>query len=322
MSAKSKSETLVTVFGGSGFLGRHVVRALANRQYRIRVAVRRPELAGYLRPMGRVGQIHAVQANLRYPDSVAAAVRDADVVINLVGILFERGRQRFDAVQAAGAGAVAGAASATGAALVHVSAIGADANSAAHYARAKAEGERLVLAAHAGATIVRPSIVFGPEDDFFNRFASLARIAPALPLVGGGHTRMQPVFVGDVAEAIAKIVDGDAKATLYELGGPDVRTFKELMEFVLATIQRRRLLLPVPFAVMKLNAILLGLLPTPPITPDQVELLKHDNVVSDAARREGRTLEGLGMLPESMAAIVPTYLWRFRKTGQFSAHAA
>jgi len=322
MSAKSKSETLVTVFGGSGFLGRHVVRALANRQYRIRVAVRRPELCGYLRPMGRVGQIHAVQANLRYPDSVAAAVRDADVVINLVGILFERGRQRFDDVQAAGAAAVAAAASATGAALVHVSAIGADANSAALYARSKAEGERLVLAAHAGATIVRPSIVFGPEDDFFNRFASLARIAPALPLVGGGHTRMQPVFVGDVAEAIAKIVDGDAKATLYEFGGPDVRTFEELMEFVLATIQRRRLLVPVPFAVMKLNAMLLGLLPKPPITPDQVELLKHDNVVSDAARGEGRTLEGLGMLPESMAAIVPTYLWRFRKTGQFSAHAA
>jgi NADH dehydrogenase len=323
MSVTPKSETLVTVFGGSGFLGRHVVRALANRQYRIRVAVRRPELAFYLRPMGRVGQIHAVQANLRYPDSVAAAVRDADVVINLVGILFERGRQRFDAVQTAGAATVARASSATGAPLVHVSAIGADANSAAHYARSKAEGERLVLAAHVGATIVRPSIVFGPEDDFFNRLASLARIAPALPLVGGGHTRMQPVFVGDVAEAVAKIVDGDAKpATLYEFGGPDVRTFKELMEFVLATIQRHRLLVPVPFAVMKLNAMLLGLLPKPPITPDQVELLKHDNVVSDAARRAGHTLEGLGILPESMAAIVPTYLWRFRKTGQFNAHAA
>jgi len=320
MAAKTKLETLVTVFGGSGFLGRHVVRALANRQYRIRVAVRRPELCGHLRPMGRVGQIHAVQANLRYPDSVAAAVRDCDIVVNLVGILFERGRQRFDAVQTAGAEAVALAASAASAPLVHISAIGADENSPSHYARSKAEGERLVLAAQSGATIVRPSIVFGPEDDFFNRFAALARMAPALPLVGGGHTRMQPVFAGDVAEAIAKIVDGDAKpGAIYELGGPDVRTFKELMEFVLSTIERRRLLVPVPFAVMKLQAMLLALLPKPPITPDQVELLKHDNVVSDDARRDGRTLEGLGIALESMAAIVPTYLWRFRKTGQFSA---
>jgi uncharacterized protein YbjT (DUF2867 family) len=297
-----------------------VVRALANRQYRIRVAVRRPELCGYLRPMGRVGQIHAVQANLRYPDSVAAAVRDSDIVVNLVGILFERGRQRFDAVQTAGAEAVALAASAAGAPLVHVSAIGADENSPSHYARSKAEGERLVLAAHSATTIVRPSIVFGPEDDFFNRFAALARMAPALPLVGGGHTRMQPVFAGDVAEAIAKIVDGDAKTgAIYELGGPDVRTFRELMEFVLSTIERRRLLVPVPFAVMKLQAMLLALLPKPPITPDQVELLKHDNVVSDDARRDGRTLEGLGIALKSIAAIVPTYLWRFRKTGQFSA---
>jgi uncharacterized protein YbjT (DUF2867 family) len=319
MAAKTKLETLVTVFGGSGFLGRHVVRALANRQYRIRVAVRRPELCGHLRPMGRVGQIQAVQANLRYPDSVAAAVRDADIVVNLVGILFERGRQRFGAVQTEGAEAVALAANAAGAPLVHISAIGADENSASHYARSKAEGERLVLAAHSGATIVRPSIVFGPEDDFFNRFAALARMTPVLPLVGGGHTRMQPVFAGDVAEAIAKIVDGDAKpGAIYELGGPDVRTFKELMEFVLATIERRRLLVPVPFAVMKLQAMLLQLLPKPPITPDQVELLKHDNVVSDDARRDGRTLEGLGIALESMAAIVPTYLWRFRKTGQFS----
>jgi uncharacterized protein YbjT (DUF2867 family) len=322
MTAKNKLETLVTVFGGSGFLGRHVVRALANRQYRIRVAVRRPDLCGHLRPMGRVGQIHAVQANLRYPDSVAAAVRDTDVVVNLVGLLFERGRQRFDDVMAAGAQTVARAASAVGAPLVHISAIGADANAPAHYARAKAEGERLVLAAQSGATVVRPSIVFGPEDDFFNRFAALARLAPALPLVGGGHTRMQPVFAGDVAEAVAKAVDGDLKpGATYELGGPDVRTLRQLMEFVLATIERRRLLVPVPFALMKFQAAFLQFLPKPPITPDQVELLKRDNVVSDDARRDGRTLEGLGIAPETIGAIVPSYLWRFRKTGQFSAHA-
>ena len=323
MASKNKVDTLVTVFGGSGFLGRHVVRAIANRGYRVRVAVRRPDLAGYVRPMGWVGQVHAVQANLRYPDSVTAALRDADIAVNLVGILFEHGRQRFDAVMAAGAETVARAASAAGAPLVHVSAIGADAKAPSRYARAKAEGERLVLAANRAATIVRPSIVFGPEDDFFNRFAGLARMSPVLPLVGGGHTRMQPVFAGDVGEAIARAVDGDLKpGTIYELGGPDVRTFKELMEFVLATVERRRLLVPVPFWLMKLQAAFLQYYPKPPITPDQVELLKRDNVVSDDARRDGRTLEGLGIVPESMAAIVPSYLWRFRKAGQFHPHTA
>jgi NADH dehydrogenase len=270
--------------------------------------------------MGRVGQIHAVQANLRYPQSIAAAVRDADVVVNLVGILFERGRQRFDAVQSAGAEAVAQAAAAGGARVVHISAIGADANAPSRYAQSKAEGERRVLGAAPDAVIIRPSIVFGPEDDFFNRFAALARMAPALPLPGGGHSRFQPVFAGDVAEAIAKAVDGELKpGTVYELGGPDVRTFKELMEFTLATIQRRRLLVPVPFALLKLQAAVLQFLPKPPLTPDQVDLLKRDTIVSEDARRDGRTLEGLGIIPESMAAIVPTYLWRFRKTGQFDA---
>ncbi len=323
MALRNRLETLVAVFGGSGFLGRHVVRALAKRGYRIRVAVRRPELAGYLQPMGRVGQIHAVQANLRYTDSITAAVRDADVVINLVGILFERGGQRIDAVIAAGAQSVARAAHAVAAPLVHVSAIGADAKSTSDYARAKAEGERLVLAEDEGAVIVRPSIVFGPEDDFFNRFAALARMAPALPLVGGGLTRMQPVFAGDVAEAIARAVDGDLRpGCVYELGGPSVRTFKELMQFVLATTQRRRLLIPVPFAVMKLQAMALQFLPKPPITPDQVELLKRDTIVSEEAKRDGRTLEAIGITPDSIEAIVPTYLWRFRRTGQFNPHVA
>jgi uncharacterized protein YbjT (DUF2867 family) len=323
MTLKSPSEMLVTVFGGSGFLGRHVVRALANRGYRIRVAVRRPELTGHLQPLGRVGQIHAVQANVRYPQSVTAAARDADIVINLVGILFERGRQRFDDVMAQGADAVAQAADAAGARLVHISAIGADANSPSHYARAKAAGERLVQAVQSGAIIMRPSIVFGPEDDFFNRFAALARLAPALPLPGGGEMRFQPVFAGDVAEAVALAVDGKAKAgTIYELGGPDVRTFKELMEFVLATVERRRLLLPVPFGLMKAQAMVLQFLPKPPITPDQVELLKRDNVVSAAARAQALTLEALGIVPASIGSVVPDYLWRFRKTGQFRGRTA
>ena len=261
MTAKSNSETLVTVYGGSGFLGRHVVRALASRGYLIRVAVRRPDLAGHLQPLGRVGQIHAVQANLRHAPSVEAAARDAHVLINLVGLLYERGRQRFDTVHAYGAEQVALAASAHGARLVHVSAIGADEHSRAAYARSKAEAERLVLAALPQAVIMRPSIVFGPEDDFFNRFAALARISPALPLIGGGATRFQPVFVGDVAAAIADAVDGNAKGgTIYELGGPEVRTFEELMRYVLATIERKRLLVPVPFFAAKIKAALAAIL--------------------------------------------------------------
>ena len=323
MTAKSNSETLVTVYGGSGFLGRHVVRALAQRGYLIRVAVRRPDLAFHLQPLGRVGQIHAVQANLRYAPSVEAAARDASVLINAVGILFERGNQRFDAIQAHGAEQVALAAKTHGARLVHVSAIGADENSHAAYARSKAAAEKLVLAALPQAVIMRPSVMFGPEDDFFNRFAAFARISPALPLIGGGTTRFQPVFVGDVAAAVANAVDGKAKpGTIYELGGPEIKTFEELMRYILATIERKRLLIPVPYFAAKIKAALLQYMPKPPITPDQVELLKVDNVVSEAAKAEGRTLQGLGIEPDPLEAIVPAYLWRFRKTGQFRSRLA
>ena len=312
-------ETLITVFGGSGFLGRHVVRALAKHGYRIRVAVRRPELAGYLQPLGRVGQIHAVQANLRYPASVEAAARNADVLINLVGILFERGQQKFDAVQGFGAGAVAQAAARFGARLIHVSAIGADEHAASRYARSKAMGEKLSLAAEPAAVILRPSLLFGPEDDFFNKFAAIARLAPALPLVGGGRTLFQPVFAGDVASAVVAAIEGRAKdGQIYELGGPEVRSFKELMAFMLATIERRRLLVPIPFALARLLASFLQLMPKPLLTPDQVKLLRGDVIVSALAKREGRTLEALGIDPLAMAAIVPSYLWRFRRSGQFA----
>ena len=324
MTARSPSDTLVTVYGGSGFLGRHVVRALAKRHYRIRVAVRRPELANFLQPLGRVGQIHAVQANLRHAPSVEAAARDAQVLVNLVGILAEGGRQRFDSVHTFGAEQVALAASAHGARLVHVSAIGADENSSAHYARSKAAAERLVLSAQPQAVIMRPSILFGPEDDFFNRFASLARMSPVLPLIGGGDTRFQPVFVGDVAKAIADAVDGKfSPGMIYELGGPEVRTFKQLMQFVLATIERKRLLVPVPFFAAKLQAMVLQFMPPPlTLTPDQVELLRVDNVVSDTAKTEARTLQGLAIEPEPIEAIVSSYLWRFRKAGQFRSRVA
>jgi uncharacterized protein YbjT (DUF2867 family) len=320
MTLQSKNDTLITIFGGSGFLGRHLVRALAKRHYRIRVAVRRPDLAGHLQPLGRVGQIHAVQANLRHAGSVETALRGADIAINLVGILFERGRQRFDAVQGHGAHQVALAATAEGARMIHISAIGADAGSASAYARAKAMGEQAVLAAAPEAVVFRPSILFGPEDDFFNKFAAMARMLPALPLVGGGLTRFQPVFVGDVAEAIARAADGDARGgTIYELGGPEVKTFKELMQYVLEVTGRRRLLIPVPFALARLKGMVLQFMPKPLLTPDQVEMLKTDNVVSSAAEIERRTLRGLGIDPTAMAAVVPSYLWRFRKTGQFKS---
>jgi uncharacterized protein YbjT (DUF2867 family) len=323
MTAQSNADTLITIFGGSGFLGRHVVRALARQEYRIRVAVRRPDLAGHLQPLGRVGQIHAVQANVRNRVSVAAAVRGSDVVINLVGILFESGRQRFETVQGFGAESVALAAAAENALMIHVSAIGADEHSRSAYACSKAEGERLVLAATPEATIFRPSVVFGPNDDFFNRFAALARMAPALPLVGGGTTRFQSVYAGDVAEAIAKAVAGQAGAgKVYELGGPEVMTFKEILRYVLTTIGRRRLLVPIPFWVAKLEAFFFEFMPKPLLTRDQVELLRTDNVVSEAARAEGRTLEGLGIVPRPAEAIVPSYLWRFRKTGQFHDRVA
>jgi NADH dehydrogenase len=323
MSPKSASDSLVTVYGGSGFLGRHVVRALAKRHYRIRVACRRPELAGHLQPLGRVGQIHAVQVNLRHAGSVEAAARDADAVVNLVGILAETGRQKFDAVQRSGAEAVGLAAAAHGARMVQISAIGADKNSASAYARSKAEGEELALAAVPSAIIMRPSIMFGPEDTFFNRFAAMARMLPALPLIGGGLTRFQPVFAGDVATAVADAVDGKAKpGTIYELGGPDTLTFKQLMQFTLDTIERRRALVPLPFPLASVMASVLQFAPGAPLTPDQVELLRTDNVVSDAAKREGRTLDAFGVAPNSIAAIVPTYLWRFRKTGQFSSSHA
>lgn len=312
-------DTLVTVFGGSGFVGRHVVRALAKRQYRIRVAVRRPELAGHLQPLGRVGQINIVQANLRHPASIKAAMRDASIVVNLVGILTESGAQTFEAVQARGAGAVAQAAAEIGARMVQFSAIGADANSESAYARAKAAGEQAVLAAVPSATILRPSIVFGPEDQFTNRFANLARMAPVMP-VFGATTKMQPVYVGDVAQAAADAVDGKTKpGATYELGGPEVLTMSEIIDIILKTIERKRMTLPVPMGIAKLQSYFLQFAPGDfKLTPDQVAMLGVDNVVSDAAKAAGLTLDGLGIPADSLEAIAPQYLWRFRATGQFA----
>ena len=315
----SNLDTLVTVFGGSGFLGRNVVRALCKRDYRIRIAVRRPELAGHLQPIGKVGQIHPVQANVRNPASVQAAMRGSGIVVNLVGILNPAGKQSFEAVHARASETVAKAAAAIGARVVHISAIGADENSASVYARTKAVGEQAALAAVPSASIIRPAVVFGPEDNFTNRFASLARLSPALPLIGGGHTRMQPVYVGDVATAVADAVDGKTKAgATYELGGPEILTMREIMALICAITHRHRALVSLPFGLAKLQALFLQFAPGAlKLTPDQVELLKTDKVVSDAANAAGLTLAGLGIAPDPMEAVLPQYLWRFRPMGQF-----
>lgn len=320
---QSGSGKLAVVFGGSGFVGRAIVASLAKRGWRIRAACRRPDLAGHLQPMGNVGQIHAVQANLRFPDSVQEAVEGADLVVNAVGILAPTGRQSFRAIHDEGAGLVARAAKEAGATkFVHISAIGASADASANYARSKARGERAVQSAFPEAVILRPSIVFGTEDEFFNRFAAMARISPFLPLIGGGKTVFQPVYVGDIGEAVANIAGGQGQhGQIYELGGPGRYTFKELLELTQKYAGRKRLYLRMPFWLAKLQALLMWPLPNAlrPITVDQVRLLKTDNVVSDEARTEGRTLEALGVAhPAAVEAIVPRYLERFQPKGQYA----
>ena len=306
-----------TIFGASGFVGRHLVGRLAKTGAVIRAVVRHPVRAGFLKPMGDVGQIVPVGLDIGRDGDIAAAVDGADLVVNLVGILYEGGRQRFRNVHAEGAARIARAARSAGVeSLVHVSAIGADPHAASLYARSKAEGEAAMRTEFPGATILRPSIMFGPEDHFFNRFATLARFAPALPLIGGGHTKFQPVYVGDVAEAImVALLQPQAKGKLFELGGPRIYSFRDLMELTLRETGRDRLLVNLPFGLAKLEAAFLELLPVPPLTRDQVELLKHDNVVAQGAA----TLADLGISPTAVESILPTYLDRFRAGGRFAA---
>jgi len=307
---------LVTVFGGSGFIGRYVVQHLARAGWQVRVAVRRPNAALFLKTSGDVGQVTPVAANIRDDASVAAAVAGADAVVNLVGILYQSGKQSFDAVQTKGAARLAAAAKAAGARrFVQISAIGADPSSDSLYARSKAEGEQAVKLAFPGATILRPSIVFGPEDDFFNRFARLAMMSPALPLIGGGHTKFQPVFVGDVAAAVETALENaGTEGKTYELGGPRVYTFRALMEMLLKEIGRCRLLLPLPFALASLKAAFLQLLPIPPLTVDQVRMLKRDNVVTGSVAGLGE----LGITPTTLESVLPGYLDQYRPLGYYN----
>jgi uncharacterized protein YbjT (DUF2867 family) len=310
---------LVTVFGGSGFLGAQVVRALARQGLRVRVAVRQPGRGYKLRMLGNVGQIQVVQANVRNPASVARALDGTQACVNLVGVLYESGRQKFTSVHAMGAQTIAEAAKAAGVErFIQVSAIGAAEGSSSKYARSKAMGEAAVRKAIPSATIVRPSIIFGQGDGFFNRFADMARISPVLPLIGGGKTRFQPVFVGDVAAAIAAcLADPATAAKTFELGGPAVYTFKALMEMVCKETQRSPLLLPLPFFAAELIGLagqIQSLVMPPLLTVDQVTLLRFDNVA--AAGLPG--LADLGVTPTAVEAILPTYLFRYRKGGQFA----
>ncbi len=309
----------VTVFGGSGFIGRHLVQRLAAEGWRVRVAVRDVEAAKFLKPMGAVGQIAPFAVNIGDAAAIRTAVDGSDAVVNLIGILTEGGRRSFRRAHVDGPAAIAATATAAGVArLVHLSAIGADAASASRYARSKAMGEAAVREAFPGATILRPSVVFGPEDDFFNRFAALARLAPALPLIDGGKTKFQPIYVGDVAAAaMAALNDETTAGRTYELGGPQTMTFREVLEYVMRLTGRRRLLAPVPSCLLRRLAVLIELLPNPPITRDQLILLARDNVVAEGAAG----LEALGVTPTPIDAVAPAYLARYRDGGQFARSA-
>lgn len=314
---------LVTIYGGSGFVGRYIARRMAKEGWRVRVAVRRPNEALFVKPYGVVGQVEPVACNIRDDASVRAAMRGADAVVNCVGILNRSGKNSFEAVQAEGAGRIARIASEEGVArLVHLSAIGADADSPSVYQQTKAAGEKAVLAAFPGAVILRPSIIFGNEDGFFNRFAAMTRFGPVLPVVGAG-TRFQPVYVDDVAQAAVKGIKAEAAPGIYELGGPDVATFRDLMRQMLQVIRRRRLIVNVPFFAASimggvfdlLQAVTLGLFHNGLITRDQVRNLKADNVVSPGAKG----LADLGITPTAMGPVLPEYLWRYRPSGQYAA---
>jgi len=315
---------LVTVFGGSGFIGTQVVRALARRGWRVRVAVRNATRGAEMRMAGDVGQVQTVRCDITDKAAVAEAIKGADAVINLVGILFETGGRKFEALHVEGAVNVAEAAKAAGVQrLTHMSAIGADVNGKADYARTKGAAEAAVRAAFPGAVIVRPSIIFGKEDAFLNRFAAMATFSPALPLIGGGVTRFQPVYVGDVAEAVARAtVSPEAEGKTFELGGPSVWTFEDILKFILRETNRRNLLLPLPFPVARMIGslaqipALIGL--TPQLTRDQVTLLETDNVVSPGAKG----LADLGVEPSGIEAIAPGYLWRYRTGGQYAENPA
>ena len=313
---------LVTIFGGSGFVGRYIAQRMAREGWRVRVAVRRPNEAHFVKPYGTVGQVEPILCNIRDDVSVQSVTQGADAVVNCVGTFDKNGKNNFDAVQHEGAARIARLAAAEGVArVVHISAIGADVEGESLYAQSKGKGEAAVLGSCPDAVILRPSVIFGPEDQFFNRFASMARMSPVLPLVGA-NTKFQPVYVDDVAAAVVKGVLGEVSGGIYEVGGPDVHSFRELMELMLATTRRRRLILGLPFwagtvmgTVTGAVSFVTGGLAPQPITVDQVKSLRQDNVVSEGAK----TLEDMGIKATAMEAVLPSYLWQFRPSGQYAS---
>ncbi len=306
-----QSQRIITLVGGTGFVGRYVVKRLARAGYLVRVISRNPDKALHLKTAGTPAQIVLTYGDLSKPETLEGKLTGSYAVVNLVGIMFESGRQNFATIHAQGAEKLAKLAKAAGAeAFIHLSAIGVDRAMKSKYARTKATGEQAVLAAFPGATILRPGIIFGPEDGFYNKFAAMAVFSPFLPLIGGGKTRFQPVYVGDVAQAIFETIEDESvRGKIYELGGPSVYTFREILENILAIIDRKRLLLPVPFGLASLLGFFTELLPNPPLTRDQVRLLEVDNVVGE----EAKTLADLGVSPTGAEIVVPEYLSRFRK---------
>ncbi|AGA65135.1 NAD-dependent epimerase/dehydratase [Liberibacter crescens BT-1] len=317
----SNLSPLVTIFGGSGFIGRRIVQSLAHRGYRIKVVVRKPHLAVFLKPLCRVGQLSIVQGNVCHENSVRQAIKGSSHVINCVGLLFETSSNSFISVQEHGAHTIAKAAASFGVPLTHISAIGADANSESKYARSKGRGENLILSANSNTIIIRPSIVFGSEDKFFNKFANMTRFLPFIPLIDNGRTKLQPVYVGDVAEVIASSVIGKLNpGTIYEIGGPEILTFRECMEKIFKVIGRKKPFLSLSFRSSALISTMMSLIPIRPplITNDQVKLLKRDNIVSEIAELEKRTLIGIGLTPTLLSSVLPSYLLRYRYQGQFT----
>jgi len=308
------AKDLVTIFGGSGFVGKNIVEQLAAKGYRVRVAVRNPNSALFVKPLGDVGQVQVVQANLRDEKSVFAAIQGSDVVINLVGILFESGKQSFSSVHASGAALIAKfSADLDVKKLIHMSAIGADAESEALYAKTKAKGEEAVRHYYPDAVIFRPSIIFGPDDGFFNRFGNMAKLSPIMPVISG-DSKFQPVYVCDVAEAFVKAVEDDVcDGQTYTLGGPRTYSFRELLAYICEETDNDRTLVDIPMPIAKIQAVFMGLLPTPPLTLDQLTMLEKDNVVGEGEQG----FDALGINPTPVEAVVPSYMWQYRPKGQF-----
>ena len=309
------NEKIATIFGGSGFLGRHLVRKLTEKEYRVIVATRSPYLSGFLKPLGNPGQIELVKTNIYDEDSIRKILKKSDIAINLVGILSENKKQKFEFLHSEFTKLLAKlCAELNLKKLIHISALGVKENHTSKYMQSKFLGEKNIINNFDASIILRPSIIFGPEDKFFNTFASIAQFSPILPLIGGGHTKFEPVYVNDVAEAIVRSIELNIfKPTIYELGGPSIYSFKELLNILLKTIKKKRLLVPIPFSVARLNSYFLQMMPNPLLTPDQVELLKYDNIASG----QFPNLNDLDIYPSNVQSILPKYIYRFRTGGQF-----